>query len=261
MSDFTDWGEQQVAAIIAGGIDTLPANLSVALLDSAAEDAFVPLQGFPRVTAPRALGTWTATQGGGTVSTGNSRLISNAIAFDFGEAPASATANAIGIYAGDNPLAYILMNAPMPINTGDSVTIGAGEVTLSLMNIGGATNYCANKLLDLIFRGQAFQFPPQYYLALFTSAPSEAGGGVEVNGVGYSRQAFQFAAPVAGVMKNPDVIQYDAPQSDWGVVDSFGLSDGAGNLLFFCALEEPRTIAQGAGAPRFLAESISLGVQ
>lgn len=264
MSDFTDYGENLVAGVIAGtGSAVLPDDLTIALLESAAEDSFVPLAGFSRAVAPRSLQTWTGTQGGGstTISSGSSRTITNVAPFDFGTAPENATANALGIYAGDNPLAYILMNEPRIINKDDSVTIGAGEVSLSLMNIGGATNYCANKLLDLIFRGQDFTFPAPYYVGLYTTAPDESGGGVECSGAGYARAALQFTEPSAGAVRNSGIIQYATPETDWGTIEAFGLSDNVGNLLFFCAMNEPKTIMQGAGAPRFVDGAISLEVQ
>lgn len=263
MSDFTDWGENQVAAIIAGSSITFPTAFSIALMENASDATFTPLAGFPRVSAPRSLQTWSGTQGAGTTmaSSGSSRAISNNIAFDFGTASASVTANAIGIYSGDNLLAYVLMNTPMTINDGDAVIIAPGEIILTLMNIGGATNYCVNKLHDLIFRGQAFSFPSTYRVGLFARAPDETGGGTESSGNGYARAQMQWTTPADGKMQNAAIVQFPSPVSSWGTVVAFGLYDTAGSLLFFCNFSSPKTIAAGAGAPRFPAGAIMMEVQ
>ena len=263
MSDFSDWAENEVCRILAGGAPAFPDDFDVALCSAAADDAFVDVAGLPRVSAPRDLQTWSGTQGAGSVtpSTGTSRAISNNVAFDFGEAGEDATANAIGIYSGDNPLAYILLNTPMAINTGDEVQIEAGEIVLTISSVGGLTHYAANKLLDLIFRGQAFVFPATYQVALFTGVPTLAGGGTEVSGGGYTRASLSaWTAPAGGVMTNADTVQFSAPQGAWGTVRAGGLVHD-GSLIFTAELADAKTISAGAGAPKFPAGAISLSVQ
>ena len=242
MSDFTDWAENELCRIITGGSASFPAALSIALCSSAGDAGFEDVQGLPRVSAPRTLDTWSGTQGAGsvTVSSGTSRAISNNITFDFGQAAVDATANVIGIYSGDNPLCYIPMNVPMVINAGDAVQIAAGDIILTLSSVGGLTHYAANKLLDLIFRGQPFSFPAEYQVALFTTAPSLSGGGVEVSGSGYSRASLSaWTTPEDGSVATAAVVQYDAPQAAWGVVRAAGLISN-GTLIFTTALSEPK---------------------
>ena len=41
------------------------------------------------------------------------------------------------------------------------------------------SDYVENKLIDWMLRGQAFTPPATVYVALFTSAPADAGGGTE----------------------------------------------------------------------------------
>lgn len=53
--------------------------------------------------------------------------------------------------------------------------------------IGGMTDYLENKLLDHALGKTAYTMPTEY-LALFTAAPSDAGGGTEVAGNAYARQ-------------------------------------------------------------------------
>ena len=49
------------------------------------------------------------------------------------------------------------------------------------------TNFLENQIIDWFFRGQAFTPPTNLHFALFTVAPTEAGGGTEVTGGGYAR--------------------------------------------------------------------------
>ena len=61
------------------------------------------------------------------------------------------------------------------------------------------TDFVENKLLDWLFRAQAVGIngasaaagtgPATLYVALFTSAPTDAGGGTEVSGGSYARAA------------------------------------------------------------------------
>ena len=49
------------------------------------------------------------------------------------------------------------------------------------------TNYARNKLIDAVFRDQAITFPASFWLALYTVAPTAAGGGTEVSHVDVDR--------------------------------------------------------------------------
>jgi len=46
------------------------------------------------------------------------------------------------------------------------------------------SDYYENKIIDHMLRGQAFTPPSTIYLALYTVAPTDAGGGTEVSGGG-----------------------------------------------------------------------------
>ena len=52
-----------------------------------------------------------------------------------------------------------------------------------------ATDYWRNKKVDWEFRTATLAKPTAWYLALFTVAPSVLGGGTEVTGGAYARQA------------------------------------------------------------------------
>ena len=51
-------------------------------------------------------------------------------------------------------------------------------------------------ILNHVYRNIALASPATVYAALFTTAPTDAGGGTEVTGDGYARQAMAFNAPI-----------------------------------------------------------------
>lgn len=110
-----------------------------------------------------------------------------------------------------------------------------------------ATDYLENALLDHVLGTVEFTMPTQLYLALFTAAPGEAGGGTEVAGSGYGREAIDFAAAAAGVAANSALITFTASGGDWGTVSSWALFDAetSGNMLFYGSLSISRTVLDG----------------
>lgn len=263
MSNFTDYGENLVCSIIAGQSPTLPASLSISLCSSASDAGLVDVSGLPRIALARDLTAWSGTQGAGTTtaSNGTSRQISNNSALDFGVAGEPATATAVGIYAGNNPIGFVPMGNQLTINAGDAVILAAGAVILTISTVGGLTHFACNKLLDLIFRGQSYSFQTTYKIGLFTVAPTLAGGGTEAQGGGYARADFgSWTSPSGGEMRNATAVQYNAPLSSWGTIEAAGFFSGS-NMIFAAALPSAKTIAAGAGAPSFAAGSIYFAAQ
>ena len=137
------------------------------------------------------------------------------------------------------------------------------------------TNYLENKIIDWLFRGQAFAPPATLYFALFTVAPNEAGGGTEVAGGGYARVA--VAASLAnfagtqgagttvassgsgGQTSNNGAITFPQPTANWGSVVAVGVFDAAaaGNLLLYGNLNVAKTVNNGDAAPAFPAGSFT----
>lgn len=124
------------------------------------------------------------------------------------------------------------------------------------------SDYMENKLVDQIFRGQAYSFPSTLYIGLLTTAPSDVGGGVEVSGGSYARQAIatslanfagtQSAGSTAassgtgGATSNNVAITFPTPSAGWGTVVAFGIYDAltGGNLMFHATLNVAKTINQ-----------------
>ena len=108
------------------------------------------------------------------------------------------------------------------------------------------SNYAELELLDHLLGTGAYTMPSQVYMALYTAAPNDAGGGTEVSGSGYSRQAIDFAAASGGQAANSAAVTFTAT-GNWGTVTHFGLFDAAtsGNLLVHGALTASREILNG----------------
>lgn len=116
------------------------------------------------------------------------------------------------------------------------------------------------------------------YVALYTAAPSDTGGGTEVTGGSYARVAVNStlanwagtqaaASTVAssgtgGATSNNAAITFPAPTADWGTVTHFGIFDKltTGNLIAWGALTTSRLVNNGDGAPSFAAAALSITV-
>lgn len=128
------------------------------------------------------------------------------------------------------------------------------------------SNYLENALLNW-FKGTAFPAPPATtYVALYTAAPSDAGGGTEVTGGAYARVGIAAAGWSAisdnagsGRISNSGTVTYAQATANWGTVTHFGVFDTltAGNLLRWAALGSPVAINSGTTAS-FAAGTLTL---
>ena len=115
------------------------------------------------------------------------------------------------------------------------------------------SDYLEAAILNHIFRNTAIFTPPaNVYLALFTAAPSDSGGGTEVTGGSYARKAVsttsQWSAPgVDGLTDNINAQAFVTATASWGTVTHVGIFDAAsaGNLLFHGALTVSKTVGSG----------------
>lgn len=115
-----------------------------------------------------------------------------------------------------------------------------------------ASDYVENQILDCYLNQTNITAPTNIYLGLFTSAPSDAGGGTEVSGNGYSRveitAKFDAASGTGGSLSsNADITGFTASGGNWGTVTSIGIFDAStsGNLLFYTALDSSATVNDG----------------
>ena len=115
-----------------------------------------------------------------------------------------------------------------------------------------ASDYLENKVNDHVWGGGDYVRPATVYVALFTSAPTDAGGGTEVTGGSYARAAVtnnttNFPASAAGAKANAAAISFATATAAWGTITHIGVFDAltAGNLLVHAALSAPKTIQNG----------------
>lgn len=113
----------------------------------------------------------------------------------------------------------------------------------------GFTDYLETKVLDHVFGGTSYTAPSTLYVALFTAAPSDSGGGTEVStsGTAYARQTITFTTS-GGTTSNTSAVEYStATGSGYGTVVSMALFDSAtsGNMLAYGNLTVSKSVSAG----------------
>lgn len=112
------------------------------------------------------------------------------------------------------------------------------------------SDYAENKVLNHML-GKTSWTMPTAYVALFTSAPSDAGGGVEVGAAGYSRVATvgaDWVAASGGSSSNANAITFaTAAGGGWGTVTHWAIFDAptSGNMLRWAAVTVSKLIGPG----------------
>lgn len=281
MSDLTNYAENQLADFARGqGLGSLPGSFWIGFLDHAsdsdAEQDDLPGTGLGRVEYVSSLANWSGTQGQGTTlaSFGVSHATSNNVEINMGVASGDGEATAIGLFdaeSGGNCWFVFRLSTPLLISAGDNPKIVPGTISFSLGLFGGMTDYLSNKLIDKLFRAQAYDWPASLFSMGFTSAPSNAGGGTEIAaGTGYARAEIVSSlgawsstigpgdtgastGGTSGRMSNNVALSHPLPTGIQGVWGWAGLADAAsaGNLMFWTVLDNPRTVALGSNAPTY----------
>ena len=110
---------------------------------------------------------------------------------------------------------------------------------------GNLSNYLENKVLDHILGTTAYTMPTTVYLALYTTAPNDAGGGTQVTGGSYARQTAVFDAASSGATQNTTNIDFVNMPSC--TVVAIGVFDAltAGNLLVWGTLSSNKSLDAG----------------
>jgi hypothetical protein len=110
---------------------------------------------------------------------------------------------------------------------------------------GNLTNYLENKLIDHFLGTTSYTMPADVYVALFTVAPSDAGGGTEVTGGSYARQIATFTAASSGATSNDDNIDFTGMPAVTTV--AIGIFDAltSGNMLLYGTLTTNKTTDAG----------------
>ena len=117
---------------------------------------------------------------------------------------------------------------------------------------GSKSDFLENELLDHVLGNAAYTAPASVYIALFTAAPSDTGGGTEATGGSYARvtvtnNATNWPAASGGAKSNGTEIAFAEATASWGTVVAFGIFDAvtAGNLLYWADLTTTKVIDSG----------------
>ena len=113
----------------------------------------------------------------------------------------------------------------------------------------GFSDYLDDIVLEHVFGCNAFTAPTTLYVALYTVAPSDTGGGTEVSGGAYARQTGTFT--VSGTnpttASNTAAIEYPTATANYGTVVAVGILDASsgGNLLAYSTLDSSKVVSSG----------------
>lgn len=88
--------------------------------------------------------------------------------------------------------------------------------------------------------------PTEWHIALYTASPSDPGGGTEVSGGGYARQAVTFTVS-GNTASNNAAIEWPVATSAYGTVTDVGVFDAStgGNLIAYAGLTTSKAIDTG----------------
>jgi hypothetical protein len=111
-----------------------------------------------------------------------------------------------------------------------------------------ATNYLEDKFLQASLTGATYTGAANVYLALYSTAPGEAGGGTELSGSGYAREEVVFTVDTGnGAATNTGNVSIGPATADWTTAVAYGIVDAAtaGNILYTGGFAIPQTIRDG----------------
>lgn len=113
--------------------------------------------------------------------------------------------------------------------------------------------------MEFLFKSSAFTPPTTYWMALYTVAPTSAGGGTEVTTVntGYVRIGLTTASftTSGSTIKNTSAITFPSATTDYGVVVAAALHDSsvtsaASTMLIFTTISTLNVVTgQAANFP------------
>ena len=108
------------------------------------------------------------------------------------------------------------------------------------------SNTFETTVLTWVFTTGSATRPTAWHIALYTGAPDDTGGGTEVSGGGYGRQAVTFTIS-GNTASNNAAIEWDTATAGYGTVTHVGVFDAAtsGNLIAYAALTTSKTIDTG----------------
>lgn len=113
----------------------------------------------------------------------------------------------------------------------------------------GFTDYTEDLVLDWLLTSGTATRPTAWYVALYTVAPTDTGGGTEVSGTDYARTAvtFSVSGTSPATAANSAAVEFPEAGGSWGTVVAAGIFDAssAGNLLAYANLTTSKAVDTG----------------
>jgi hypothetical protein len=108
------------------------------------------------------------------------------------------------------------------------------------------TNTFETTVLTWLLTASSATRPTAWYIGLFTVAPTDSGGGTEVSGVSYVREAVTFTV-TGDTASNSAAVEWPVAGGSWGTITDVAIFDAvtAGNMIGYAALTNAKTIATG----------------
>jgi len=108
------------------------------------------------------------------------------------------------------------------------------------------TNTFETTTLTWLLTANSATRPTAWYIGLFTAAPNDTGGGTEVSGTGYVREAVTFTV-TGDTASNSAAVEWPVAGGSWGTITDLAIFDAvtAGNMIGYATLTSAKTIATG----------------
>jgi hypothetical protein len=109
------------------------------------------------------------------------------------------------------------------------------------------TDYLRDKIRDHVLLNTPYTSPTTVYLAAYTTATTAAGGGTEVTGGSYARQACAFSAGAVGTGSATSTAGETFSNMPGVTVVNLALLDAStgGNMLLHGPMTAPKTVPVG----------------
>lgn len=113
------------------------------------------------------------------------------------------------------------------------------------------SDYLEQGYLEHLFGIATLAQPAAFYIGLYTTATDDAGGGTEVVGNGYARQAVTFGTvqsdATSHFIANTALVQFVAAGGNWGTITHTRLLDAAtgGNSLYHGPIAADQVVNDG----------------
>ncbi len=153
-----------------------------------------------------------------------------------------------------NVIAYGEISPNKAITSGMNASIAIGDLDISwdASAPGGISDYLANKLLDHVFKGDAYSKPTNTYVCALDENAVDGDSGTDLQakeptGVGsYARKLNNgWDAASGGLVDNTAAITFVTATASWTSITHFAITDHltVGNILFLGSLATLRQVA------------------